>query len=368
MAVISGMRVAVVSYRLGMADGVSVTAALWVKALRRLGMRVRTVAGDGRADVLVPGLALDGARPPTRGELAAALDEMDVVVLDNVCSLPMNRLAGEAVAGYLAGRRTVLRHHDLPWERASYSEISTWPPDDPAWRHVTISESARQSLAVRRGIAATTMYHGFIERPCPWQRNLVRRRLRIPPHSPLILQPTRGIARKNVDLGLAFAAALGGAYWLTGPAEDGYQGVLEGLLRDAPVPVRRRLPTGTGMAAAYAACDAVVLPSSWEGFGLPLIESALHRKPIAVGEFPVARELAAFGFRWFDVADPGSLRAFLADPDPALLDQNEAIAHRHFGFDPLVRRLGRLLSDIAPCPHVGSVREQGDDGCDCLTA
>jgi len=368
MAVISGMRVAVVSYRLGMADGVSVTAALWVKALRRLGMRVRTVAGDGRADVLVPGLALDGARPPTRGELAAALDEMDVVVLDNVCSLPMNRLAGEAVAGYLAGRRTVLRHHDLPWERASYSEISTWPPDDPAWRHVTISESARQSLAVRRGIAATTMYHGFIERPCPWQRNLVRRRLRIPPHSPLILQPTRGIARKNVDLGLAFAAALGGAYWLTGPAEDGYQGVLEGLLRDAPVPVRRRLPTGTGMAAAYAACDAVVLPSSWEGFGLPLIESALHRKPIAVGEFPVARELAAFGFRWFDVADPGSLRAFLADPDPALLDQNEAIAHRHFGFDPLVRRLGRLLSGIAPCPHVGPLREQGDDGCDCLTA
>ncbi|MDT7563854.1 MAG: hypothetical protein QOG76_2478, partial [Pseudonocardiales bacterium] len=52
MGMLSGARAAIVSYRLGMADGVSVTAALWAKALRRTGMRVRTVAGDGRADVL----------------------------------------------------------------------------------------------------------------------------------------------------------------------------------------------------------------------------------------------------------------------------------------------------------------------------
>ena len=92
----------------------------------------------------------------------------------------------------------------------------------------------------------------------------------------------------------------------------------------AGIPVRRGMPDGVSMAAAYAACDVVVLPSSWEGFGLPLIESALHRRPIAVADFPVARELAAFGFRWFSPADPGPLRGWLADPDPALLDHNEA--------------------------------------------
>ena len=51
--------VAVVSYRLGRADGVSVEAAKWIGALRTLGWDVYTVAGDGDADVIHPGLAFD---------------------------------------------------------------------------------------------------------------------------------------------------------------------------------------------------------------------------------------------------------------------------------------------------------------------
>jgi len=366
-----GCRVVILSYRLGMADGVSVTAEQWVAALRRLGMRVCTVAGEGRPDVVVRGLALDAARPPTRHELAAALDDAEVVVVDNVCSLPMNQAVGEAVAEYLAGRPAVLRHHDLPWERERYVDVRTWPPDDPAWRHVTINELARRALAARRGIAATTIYHGFDERPCPARRGPVRERMCIPP-GPLVLQPTRAIARKNIHAGLALTEALGATFWLTGPVEDGFAPELHRLLRDTAVPVRRRLPSGVDMAAAYAACDAVVLPSAWEGFGLPLIESALHRRPIAVGDFPVARELAAFGFRWFDARDPAPLRRWLADPDPALLDHNEAIARRHFGLHALSSRLGELLQGLRSspgpvCHHSVAERNGGFEECDCLT-
>jgi mannosylglucosylglycerate synthase len=347
MSIVFGQRVAVVSYRLGMADGVSVTAGQWVRALRRLGARVRTVAGDGRPDLLVRPLALDSPRPPTRAELAAALDDADLVVLDNLCSLPMNRAVGEAVAEHLRGRAAVLRHHDLPWERPQYAGLTSWPADDPSWRHVTINELARRELLARRGIPATTVYHGFDERPCPEQRAAVRRRLGVG-DEPLVLQPTRAIARKGIDVGLALAAAVGGTYWLTGPAEDGYQDELAALLGAAGAPVRRRLPFGVRMPGAYAACDAVVLPSSWEGFGLPLIEAALHRKPVAVGSFPVAAELAAFGFRWFDADDPAPLRAWLADPDPGLLDHNEAVARAHFSLDALAGRLDALLSGAWP--------------------
>jgi glycosyltransferase involved in cell wall biosynthesis len=364
---LSGVRVAILSYRLGMADGVSVTAAQWACALRRLGIAVRTVAGAGRPDVVIRGLAIDAPRPPGRSELAAALDGADIVVVDNVCSLPMNEAVGEAVAEHLAGRPAVLRHHDLPWEREQYAHVTSWPPDDPAWRHVTINELARRSLAARRGIVATTIYHGFDEHPAPARRALARARLCVP-DGRLVLQPTRGIPRKNVPAGLALTEALDATFWLTGPAEDGFAPQLDALLAAAKVPVRRRLPSGMRMTDAYAACDAVVLPSSWEGFGLPLIESALHRRPIAVGDFPVAGELEAFGFRWFDVRDAAPLRRWLRDPDPGLLDHNEAIASRHFGMDALARRLGLLLSGAPVCHHADAERDGGLTACDCLTA
>jgi mannosylglucosylglycerate synthase len=370
MSNLFGQRVAIVSYRLGMADGVSVTAAQWATALCRVGMRVRMVAGDGDPDVLVPGLALDARRPPSQRALAAALDDVDWVVADNVCSLPMNRAAGEAVAEYLRGRPAVLRHHDLPWERPQYADVTSWPPDDPQWRHVTINELARHELLARRGIVATTVYHGFDERPCPRRREEVREQLGVG-DGLLVLQPTRAIPRKNVHLGLAMAEALGAAFWLTGPAEDGYAAELAALLDGARVPVRRRLPEDVDMAAAYAACDVVVLPSSWEGFGLPLIEAAMHRKPIAVGRFPVAREIeAAFGFRWFPVDDPGPLQDWLAAPDLGLLDHNEEIAHAHFGIEALALRLELLLTGARVCHHAATVGDVagGAPECDCLTA
>jgi hypothetical protein len=46
-------------------------------------------------------------------------------------------------------------------------------------------------------------------------------------------------------------------------------------------------------------------------------------------------ELAAFGFTWFAAADPAPLRAFLDDPDPAVLEGNAEVARRHFSMDAL---------------------------------
>src|SRR5919109_1478328 len=92
---------AVVSFRLGGPDGVSVEATKWGDALGTPGFAVYTVAGAGVADVLVPGLGIDDTEPPRRDAVADALAGADVVVVENLCSLPLNVAAAGVVADVL---------------------------------------------------------------------------------------------------------------------------------------------------------------------------------------------------------------------------------------------------------------------------
>jgi glycosyltransferase involved in cell wall biosynthesis len=336
---------AVVSFRLGGSDGVSVEADKWIDALGRLGCAVRTVAGEGKADHLVAGLELDPDGPLDVAALTDALAEADLVIVENVCSLPRNPAATADLVRLLRGRPVVLHHHDLPWQRREFAGVRGWPPTDPGWLHVTINDRTRRELA-DRGIAAHCVYNSFPGDTPAGRRDHTRRLLDVDPAERLLLQPTRALPRKNVPAGIRLAEQLGAIYWLTGPAEDGYGPTLHRLLRTARCAVRRRLPDGLDMADAYAAADAVVFPSTWEGFGNPVIEAALHRRPLAVGSYPVLAEIARYGFRWFSVDEPAPLLAFLDRPDPDLLDHNAAVAARHFGASELLVRLGTLFGEM----------------------
>ena len=324
------------SYRLGGIDGVSVEAVKWENALRRLGLEVFDVAGRGRADRIVTGLDAWDTRPPDVDALRAALADADLVVAENICSLPLNRNASEAVADALVGRPALLHHHDLPWQRAGMGDAVR---DDPSWQHVTVNRASAGELA-ERGIRAETVYNHFpIEVPADGAAT--RAMIGVAPEERLVLQPTRAIARKNIALGLAVAAELGAAFWLTGPAEEGYETELSELLGAAAVPVRHRPAPGT-MAEAYAAADAVVLPSSREGFGNPAVEASIQRRPVMVGPYPVAAELEAeLGFRWFRTA--AELADWMEDPDPEVLDRNRAVAAEGLDLELLPGRLQGLL-------------------------
>ena len=142
------------------------------------------------------------------------------------------------------------------------------------------------------------------------------------------------------------AEALDAVFWLLGPAEDGYEAALEQLIRTANVEVRRGLPEGFDVHDAYAACDLVVMPSTWEGFGNPVLESVTHRRPLALYPYPVACEIIDYGFRFFDIGDVVAITSFLENPDYEMYAHNVAIAVEHFNVASLPARLSALLESM----------------------
>ena len=319
----------------------SVEVAKWQRAFSDLGWSVGSVAGSGSADRILPGLALDVAEPSLDPRaLTEALADADLVVVDNLCSLPLNPPASAAVADATRGRPAILRHHDLVWQHHRW-DLAGWKvPTDSAWRHVVINELSRVQMG-ERGYDATTIYNTF-DIDVAGDRNLTRARLGVAENEVLLLHPTRAIERKNIPEALALADAVGGIYWLTGEAEQDYGPELEGFLANFDGRVIRG--PAEEMADAYAACDAVVFPSHWEGFGNPPIEAAIHRRGVAVGAYPVASELVArFGFEWLPTDDPKPLAEWIAAPDPEVIERNHRIAVEHFSSTSLGSTLGRLL-------------------------
>jgi glycosyltransferase involved in cell wall biosynthesis len=343
---------AMLSFRLGRTDGVSVVAARWQRVLTELGFAVSTVAGDGPVDRLLPALAIDATQAPSIDDVKTALDGFDLVVVENLLTIPMNLAASRVVAEVLRGRPAVLHHHDPPWQRARFAHITELPADDAAWRHVVISEMARREMRTRTGIDAVKIANAFDVDVEPGQRDSTRARLGVAPDERLLLHPSRAIERKDVPIALKLAEATQATYWLTGPAEEGYGPALDRLLdatkaRVLRVPLERPITVADG----YAACDAVVFPSTWEGFGNPPIEAAIHERPVAVGPYPIAEEIRALGFRWLPTDDAGPLTEVLAHgADPADLAHNRALARTHFSHERLRRDVSSLLGDAGWLP------------------
>jgi|DEB0MinimDraft_10_1074344.scaffolds.fasta_scaffold01489_9 glycosyltransferase involved in cell wall biosynthesis len=342
-----------VSFRLGLTDGVSIVARHWQRAMESFGFETLTVAGEGPVDRTVAGLELGATRPPNPGEVSEALADADLIVVENLCTIPLNLPAARAVAAVCRNRPTLMHHHDPPWQRNHFAHITELPIDDPAWRHVTINDLTRQQFA-DRGLTATRIYNGFPTDTTGGTAPDVRAALGISDTETLLAHPVRAIERKNVAEAIALAEAVAGTYWLWGPAEDGYEQELQRLIAQANCRVIHAVPPGhVGLqdpSDLYRAANAVLFPSTWEGFGNPPIEAALHDLPVAVGAYPVANELRALGFTWLptDTAEP--LRQVLNVPDPEMLARNRAIATEHFSLSTMTANLRTLLTEAGWLP------------------
>jgi glycosyltransferase involved in cell wall biosynthesis len=335
-----------VSFRLGGDDGVSVEARKWARALHELGFETRRVAGsfEGDAqpdDVVIPELALDhggkGDHPESiEGPLRAALDGADLVVVDNLCSLPLNLEAARSVGRAAAehGGRICFRHHDLPWQRRHLTHLEAeFPPRVEGSLHATINLRSRRELHARGYADAVTIHNYFDLDPPPGDRAATRKQFGFVDDDFVLFQPARAIERKNVPGALRFAQQLHPLVpslplrlWISGPAEDGYEPVLERVIERASVPVTLGRASTAG--DAYAAADLVVFPSTWEGFGNPVVESIAYRRACAAHPYPVLAEIVAAGVRVFSTQQPEGVARFLAETNEVRERYFDVNAHR----------------------------------------
>jgi glycosyltransferase involved in cell wall biosynthesis len=350
-------RVAFVSFRFGATDGVSVVARTWMDSFAAMGAEVVTVTGSPTEATpypsrAVPGLGLDDDLTAEQIEpaLGEALADVDLAVVENLLTIPMNLAASRATARVLAGRPALVHHHDPPWHRERFAHITELPATDPAWRHVAINHLLATELA-ERGIDATVIHNAFPEPPARTDaeraelRALVRSEVGLRHDEMVVAHPVRAIERKNLPAAIALAEALGATYWLLGPAEEGYQDELDRLLTAARCPVVHH--PWAESEGIYLAADHITFPSTWEGFGNPPLEASLHRRTVSVGDYPVATELREFGFDWFSPTDVDGIRGALAHPDTpdsiARLDRNQRIARESFSLQHMAARLADLL-------------------------
>ena len=270
--------------------------------------RVRRVAGeldDGLRpdDAWLPFLAIDpvDGAPPEPDALAAAIAGADLVVVENLCSLPINPDAAAMTAAVLAEHdgRVVFHHHDLPWQRAGLARRR------PASRrtapnslHVTINDHSRVQLE-NRGFAAVTLRNAFDLDPLRGDRDATRAALRVRTRRPRAAatdsrdpaeeHPRRDRVRDRAGAPRARPQRL--RLWITGPGGGRLRRRVRA--RSSPTPT---VPVTVGraecVADAYAAADLVLFPSTWEGFGNPVIESIAHRRPDRGGQLPGPRRAA----------------------------------------------------------------------------
>ncbi len=338
---------AFLSFRLGDTDGVSGVAAKWQEQFSALGWETFTVAGPSSGqddvaavDVAIEGLELGAQHAPDVDELRAALARADLVVVENLLTIPMNLPASRVAIHVLRGRPAVLHHHDPPWQRAHFAHITELPPVDPLWHHVTINRLTEAQFA-ERGIKATTIYNGFDATARLGDRSAMRVELEVADDERLVVHPARAIPRKDVGAAISLAEQLNATYWLTGPAEDGYDDELDRLFQSATCRIIHR--KAKTIPELYAAADVVAFPSTWEGFGNPPIEASIHHRPVAVGPYPVREELTELGFEWFESDDVDGLEAELQAPDLARRERNRARAQEHLSVEALRNRLEDLL-------------------------
>ncbi|MEZ0388967.1 MAG: glycosyltransferase family 4 protein, partial [Verrucomicrobium sp.] len=264
----------------------------------------------------------------TAGQLTAdfaileqELTSFDVAIIHNMLTMPFSAAAALALAEAsrrLTGTRFINWVHDFDISRETFLSL------DATVQHIAVSTVRQKGFCERMNLTSdqcpvipngvdvsatlglTPDVAAWAERYDVWQ------------HEWVLLHPTRILARKNLELGLAVVAVLRAQgkdvlYVVTG-APDPHRKesaayatriqslILEWDLQETVRFVSESFPvTSKDVASLYRLADALFFPSKSEGFGLPLVEATLHRLPLFCSDIPPHREVAREMAEFFDL-------------------------------------------------------------------
>jgi len=299
--------------------------------------------------------------------------DVDLLMPQNALSIPMHLPLGVGITDFTleSSIPSISHHHDFFWERTRFwpnavQDIlyGAFPPPAPRMQHIVINSFAREEFARRRAIAATLLPNVMDFEHPPERADPTRFRAEagLQTGDLVLLQSTRRIPRKNIELTLQLAHQLADPHVkvvVTHPEHD-QESDYWGFLRDRAERLNvdlRFVPTGEPgrptLEEAYAAADLVTFPSRVEGFGNALLEAVYHRRPVFVNRYPVyVRDIAPTGIECIEVDGRLSSTAvrqvatWLEDPGAwaEIVERNYEIGLENFSYKVLRRRLLPMLA------------------------
>ena len=297
----------------------------------------------------------------------------DAVVVQNAWAIPMQVPLAKAVLDAASDRGIpcVGHHHDFAWERERFSEPVVpdlierfFPPTGLTIAHIVINQDARDELAQRTGETAVVLPNvmDFEPEPPDTDDGVAFRALAgIEDDAVVLLQPTRVIPRKGIELTLDLAARLDTEpiVIVTHPddLDPGYWRQLTERARTLGVDLRL-VDAGRSRGAlgsAYAAANLVCFPSLYEGYGNALVETLFFRRPLFVNRYSVfVRDIARYGITGIEidgeVTDEAVAHAnlWIRDPDAAqsVIDTNARAGLAHLSYDAVVEAYREAFASI----------------------
>ncbi|OHB77829.1 MAG: glycosyl transferase family 1 [Planctomycetes bacterium RBG_16_64_10] len=312
---------------------------------------------------------------------------IDILVAENALCIPIHIALGVALTNFLAetGFPAIAHHHDFHWERSRFSVNAVgdylqmaFPPVLPMIQHVTINTFGQQELAHRKGCPSELIPNvlDFETGPPPADDYAVdlRTEIGLEPYHIMVMQPTRVVPRKGIELAINLVAQLRDSRLkLVVTHESGDEGLdyrraLVYLAESAGVdlrfidarvgPIRSKDAQGRktySLADVYRHADLVTYPSLYEGFGNAFLEAVFYRKPIVIKRYSIfITDIEPKGFHIIPVdvfPTPEVLEQVRRVINDAayrakMVEQNYELAKTFFSYSVLRRKLRAVLANV----------------------